>query len=127
MVSKIVVIFLIIGFICAIPVANAQEIRIGAKAEQKSVVVTINEAGSVHVKHIVKPSSSLKQLELLDGTVKNLIVSDDEENEQISTVVGDNDGVMILPSKTETVVEYDLEDVLILKNNIWTWDFLYLE
>lgn len=127
MVSKIVVIFLIIGFICAIPVANAQEIRIGAKAEQKSVVVTINEAGSVHVKHIVKPSSSLKQLELIDGTVKNLIVSDDEENEQISTVVGDNDGVMILPSKTETVVEYDLEDVLVLKNNIWTWNFLYLE
>ena len=127
MISKIVVIFLIIGFFCVFPIANAQEIKIGAKAEQKSVVVTINEAGNVHVKHIVKSSSSLKQLELIDGIVKNLTVSDDEGNEQIPTIVGDNDGVMILPSETETIVEYDLEDVLVLNNNIWTWDFLYLE
>jgi len=34
---------------------------------------------------------------------------------------------MIYPSEQNTIVEYDLGNVLFLKDNVWTWDFRYLE
>ncbi|MBI2110849.1 MAG: hypothetical protein HYT44_00335 [Nitrosarchaeum sp.] len=64
---------------------------------------------------------------MIEGTITNLIVSDEEGNEKQFGSIGDNDSVMIYPSQENTVVEYDLEDVLFLKDNVWTWNFRYLE
>ena len=67
--------FLVILFlISVIPVADAQ-LSIGAKAVQKSVEVIINSDGEVHVKHVVISSNSPSQVELIEGTVSNLVVT----------------------------------------------------
>jgi len=51
--SKLVVFFIILAFIIVIPIAYAQEITIGEKAEQKSVEVVISSADKIHVKHVI--------------------------------------------------------------------------
>jgi len=124
---KIFAIFIIISLILVIPSTSAQEINIEEKARQKSVEVIISNTGDIHVKHIVSSSNSPKQIDLIDGTIQNLTITDEEGKEQLVTVIGKKDAVMIFPSETDSVVEYDLEDVLLLKDNVWTLDFLYLE
>ena len=69
------VIFLIIfSVIIIIPVANGQIST--AEVKQKSVEVTINSTGEVHVIHIIERSNSPGQIDLIDGTVSNLTVKD---------------------------------------------------
>ena len=125
--SKQVIFFIILVFIIAIPTAYAQEISIGEKAEQKSVEVVISSSDEIHVKHVITSSNSPRQVELINGTITNLTVSDEEGKEKQFGIIGDNDGVMINPSQKDIIVEYDLGDVLFLKDNVWTWDFRYLE
>src|SRR3989344_4626187 len=125
--SKLVIFLIILALIIAIPTAYGQGISIGEKAEQKSVEVVISSSDEIHVKHVIASSNSPRQVELIEGTATNLIVSDEEGNEKQFGSIGDNDSVMIYPSQENTVVEYDLGDVLFLKDNVWTWDFRYLE
>ena len=125
--SKPVVFFIILAFIIVIPTAYAQEISIGEKAKQKSVEVVISSSDEIHVKHVIISSNSLRQVELIKGTITNLTVSDEEGKEKQFVIIGDNDGVMIYPSQENIIVEYDLGDVIFLKGNVWTWDFRYLE
>lgn len=125
--SKLVGFFIILVLTIVIPTVNAQEISIGENTEQKSVKVVIGSSGEIHVNHVIALSNSPKQIELIDGTVTNLKVSDEEGNEKQFGIIGDNDSVMINPSRVDTIIEYDLEDVLFLKNNVWTWDFRYLQ
>src|SRR3990167_4867131 len=125
--SKRVAFFIILVLTIAIPTVNAQEISIGEKAEQKSVKVVISSSNEIHVKHVIVSLNSPKQVELIDGTVTNITVSDEEGKEKQFGIIGDNDGVMIYPSQENTIVEYDLGDVLFLRDNVWTWEFLYLE
>jgi len=120
-------IFIIFLLLLVIPAANAQEVSIAEKANQKSIIVSINEAGDIHVIHIVSSSNSPKQVELIDGEIKNLIITDEEGEEKMVTKIGNNDAVIIFPSSSDSVIEYDLKDVLFLKDNLWTLDFLYLE
>src|SRR3989338_7810273 len=125
--SKQVAFFIILVFIIAIPTVDAQEISIEEKAEQKSVNVVISSSNEIHVKHVIASSNSPKQLELIDGIITNITVSDEEGKEKQFGVIGDNDGIRIYRSQENTIVEYDLGDVLFLKDNVWTWDFRYLE
>ena len=124
--SKIAI-FIIISLILVIPSASAQEINIGEKAVQKSIQVVISDEGDIHVTHVVKSTGSPKQMNLIDGTIENLIITNEKGQEQPVTVIGDNDSVLIFPSGSDSIVEYDLKDVLFLKDNLWTLDFLYLE
>ncbi len=120
------VIFLIIfSLIIIIPAANGQIST--AEVKQKSVEVTINSTGEVHIIHIIDGSNSPGQIDLIDGTVSNLTVKDQEGNELQYAEIGGNDALLIFPSNERIIVEYDLVDELILKDNVWTWDFLYLE
>lgn len=112
--------------ISVIPVAEAQ-ISFGEKAVQKSVEVTINSAGDVHVRHVIQSSNIPKQVELVYGTVSDIIVTNEQGEEQQFTVIGDNNGVLIMPSNEKSVLEYNIEDVLVQKDNVWTWSFRYLE
>ena len=114
-------------FTIAIPTAYAQGISIGEKAEQKSVEVVISSSDEIHVKHVIASSDSPRQVEMINGTVTNLTVSDEEGKEKQFVTIGDNDGVLIYPSQENMIVEYDLGDVLFLKDNVWTWDFRYLQ
>lgn len=109
-----------------IPIANAQ-FSIGEKATQKSVEVFISIDGDIHVKHVIIKSNLPKQVDLIYGTASNISVTNDKGEEKQFSVIGDNSAVLILPSDTNSIIEYDLEHVLTQKNNVWTWSFLYLE
>lgn len=124
---KFIGILIIILLVLIIPSATAQEVSIGEKANQKPVQVKIDIEGNIHVKHVVSSSTSTKQVELIDGNIENLILFDKEGNEQLLAVAGSNDSVVIFPSSDDSVIEYDLKDVLLLKENLWTWEFRYLE
>ena len=106
--------------------ADAQ-ISIGKKALQKSIEVMINSEGDVHVKHVVRSSNLPTDLELIYGTVSNVSVTNEEGNELFFTVNKDSGIILIQPSKENSIVEYDLDHVLIQTNGVWSWDFRYLE
>jgi len=116
----------ILLIICVIPVADAQ-ISIGQKADQRSIQVVINSVGEVHVKHVVASSHTPRQVDLIDGTVSDLSVTNEQGEEKQFSVIGDNIGVLLLPSKGDSIVEYSLEDALSQKDNVWTWSFRYIE
>ncbi|CAD6368588.1 conserved exported hypothetical protein [metagenome] len=121
---KHIAFFMILLFIIGIPTAYAQ-ISIGEKAEQKSVQVVINSSNEIHVKHVIASSNTPKQVNLIDGERTNLKVSDELGNE---IQFGDSGGsIIIFPSQNKTIIEYDLGNVLFLKNNMLTWDFKYLQ
>ena len=117
------VIFLIIF---VIPTVDAQ-VSFGEKAKQKSVTIVINSEGDVHVKHVISPANLPKQIELIDGIVSNIIVTDEQGEEKQFSVIGDNTGLVIFPSDDKSIVEYELEHAIIQKDNVWAWDFRYLE
>jgi len=120
-----IVFLAIVTLIIVIPTVNA-EVSIAEKAEQKSVGITINSIGEVHVKQIVKFSSVPTQIELVNGTISNLKITNQVGEEKQHGVIGENN-VLILPSNEDTIVEYDLKDALFLRDNMWTWSFRYLE
>lgn len=115
----------ILSLIAVIPMADAQ-ISIGQKAIQKSVEVTINSEGEVHVKHIVHKSSLPTDLELIYGTVSNVSVTNEEGNELLFSFIDDRT-LLVQPSNDNSIIEYDLEHVLVQTNGVWTWSFRYLE
>lgn len=126
MISK-KILFLIISLVLVIPAGYAQEVNFGDTANQKLVLVIINDLGEIHVKHIVKSSHLPQQVNLIEGNVENLIITDEDGEEQILSTLGDNSAVVIFPTSKDSIVDYDLKDALLLKDNIWTLDFLYLE
>ena len=96
--TKIFGFLLVLLMISIIPVADAQ-ISIGEKAVQKSVEVIINSVGDVHVKHVIRSSNVPIQVELIIGTVSNLLVTNEQGEEKQFAVIGNNSGVLILTSQ----------------------------
>ena len=124
--SRIFGFLVVLALISIIPVANAQ-ISIGEKAAQESVEVVINSEGNVHVKHVVFSSGLPKDLELIYGTASNISVTNEQNEKLLFTTNQDNRVVLIQPSNEKSIVEYDLEYALVQTNNVWTWNFKYLE
>lgn len=123
--NNFIIFLTILTLVIIIPAANAQ--IPGEDSKQKSIQVTISQTGEMQVKHVIEKLQSPNQIDLVNGTKSNLIVTDEEGNEAQYGQIGEDYSLMILPSDEETIIEYELEDELILKDNIWTLDFLYLE
>ena len=123
---KILGFFIIFSIFLIIPNAEAQ-ISIGEKAKQELVEITIDLEGIVKIKHIIDSSSKPKQVDFIEGNVSNLSVTNEFGEKKQSNVIGDNAGLLILPSNEKTFVEYNLKDALFEENGLWKWDFLYLE
>ena len=123
---KVIGFLIILSIIFIIPVADAQ-LSIGAKAVQKSVEVIINSNGEIHVKHVIISSNLPSQVDLIEGTVSNLVVTNEQGKEKEFIIVGDKNGVMIFSSQRNSIIEYNLDNVLSQKDNLWTWNFSYLE
>ncbi len=122
---KVVLVLIIISIISITPQAFAQ-ISIGVPADQVSIGVTIEENGDVRIVHVVKKSDGNVQVKMLPGTIENLQVVDGTGNES-QHAMGEDSIITLFPPKVNFGVEYDLKDVLILKDGVWTWDFLYTE
>ena len=117
------VIFLIIF---VIPTVDAQ-ISFGEKAKQKSIIIIIGSEGDVHVRHVISTSNLSQQIELIYGTVSNITVTDEQGEEKQFSVIGNNEELVISPSNNNSIVEYELENVITQKDNVWIWNFRYLE
>ena len=115
--KKIIVIIAILMVFAIIPASNAQ-LSLGAEADQKSIEVKISSSGEINVKHVVKPSNIPVNVDLFDGTISDISITSENGNERDLTVVDDNDAVLIFPSNQNSIVEYNLEDVLILNDNL---------
>ena len=115
-------------FISFIPLVSAQ-LTLGDTADQKVVKITINEQGKVHVFHEIHDSKKAVQINTIEGTLSNLKVIDIKGNdvEYGTTGFGNTTGITIFSSKDDVIIEYDLDNVLFLKDGIWTWNFLYLQ
>ena len=66
-------------------------------------------------------------MNFVDGTVYNINFLDDFGRTKLVDISKDADNIVILPDQRATFVKYDLEDALILKDDVWTLDFLYLQ
>mgnify|MGYP006892321162 CR=1 FL=1 len=59
-----------------ITASNAQ-LSLGGEADQKSIEVKISSSGEVNVKHVVKPSNIPVNVDLLDGTISDISITND--------------------------------------------------
>lgn len=124
--QKIIPSFLILTLVVVFPQANAQADSI-EQASQKLVEITIDLEGNVKVTHQINNSNQQKQLELVKGTVSNLeIINELGERKSVETDK-ETKSIIISPNQGKLTVQYDLGDELILKNNVWTLDFRYLQ
>ena len=124
--SIILTSFLILSIIFIIPEIYAQTESI-AEVSQKSVQVTIESDGNVSVLHQIINSNQARELKFVDGTVSNVEFIDKLGRYEEVDITDNAKSIVILPDQGEMFVKYNLDDVLILKNNIWTLDFRYLE
>ena len=126
--TKILSIIAIFTLILVIPTANAQ-LTIGSEAKQELIEVKINDKGEVDVKHIVKASNMPGTVDLFSGTISNLVVTNEMGEEKDSGIANDTKGnlsVFILPSKENSIIKYNLENI-ILKDNLFTTQISYPE
>lgn len=124
--SKIITSFLILLVLLVVPQVNAQTESI-SEVNQKSVQVTIDNEGNVVVIHQIRDSHKAGELKFIDGTVSNLEFIDKLGRHETVNITEGAKSIVILADQGELFVKYDLNDELILKDNIWTLDFRYLE
>ena len=124
--QKIFVGFLILALIPFFPQVNAQMDSF-EKVIHKSLKIIIDLEGNVSVIHQIRDSDEPRQLNFVKGTISNLKFTDQSGNEELVEISNGTDNMVILPDQGELLVQYDLADVLILEDNIWTLDFRYLE
>jgi len=124
MYKKIIVIIAILMVFTIIPASNAQ-LSLGNEADQKSIEVKISSSGEVNVKHVVKPSNFPVSVDLFDGTISDISITNENGDEKNLTIVGDNDAILIFTSNQNSIVEYNLDDVLILNDNLWNFKISY--
>ena len=126
--KKIISIFAILTLILVIPTANAQ-LTIGSEVKQELIEVKINDKGEIDVKHIVKASNMPGTLHTFSGTISNLAVTNEIGEEKEAGITNDglgNQSIFILPSKQNSIIKYNLENI-ILKDSLLTTQISYPE
>ncbi|HSB56721.1 MAG TPA: hypothetical protein VLD38_02785 [Nitrosopumilaceae archaeon] len=126
--KKILAIFVIIGLFCSISEAFGQ-VTFGEKPEQ-TTKVRIDETGMAHVIHeVVGNAKTTQQIETIPGTMSNLSVKDRNGNEvQYLTLEKYPIAIVLPPSNKDVIlIQYDLADLVVLKNGIWTLEWTGLE
>jgi len=120
-------IFLIIIVLLILPISTTfGQISLGKPALQ-TVEITLDEEGNAHVIHKISKSNSIQEFDVIDNSFTNLIVKDVEGNDaQHGIVNAEKTTISIFPTNYNVVAEYDLDNILTLKDGIWTWDYLYL-
>ena len=117
-------IVIVSGMLLSMSQTFAQEVTLGAVPEQ-TVEIRIDEEGIAHVVHEVKGSTKTLQIDAYEGNVTNLSVTDKGGNEvQYLTLEKYPISVVLPPSGNDMIfIKYDLMDVLISKDGVWTWEF----
>jgi predicted DNA binding CopG/RHH family protein len=121
--NKIIFSFIVMFvLITIIPLVDAQ-LNFGVEANQKEVEMKLSNSEIVKVKHVITSHNEPTSLTLFEGTISNLLVTNEEGEEKQFGLVNDgmgNQSLSIFPSNQDTIVEYDLEDVNSIYDNMWT-------
>ena len=124
--KKITFTILTIILFSSFPQLFAQQLSLGDPANQ-DLEISITENGEVHVIHNIVKSSNVQEVLFVKGTYSDLKVTDVDGNEPTySVITSPSEFITLFPTSKDVIVEYDLEDVLYLKNGTWRWDFVYL-
>ena len=119
-------IFSIVILVLFSPQVNAQTDSI-EEVDQKSLTITINHDGKMTVTHQIRNSDEPRELNFVKGTVSNLKITDRFAQSETIEIDKEANSYIISSNQGEIFVQYDVDDAVILKNNFWTLDFLYLE
>jgi hypothetical protein len=128
---KIISTIIIFGLITVIPTVYGQ-LTLGGEAKQELIEVKMNLDGEINVKHIVNPSNTGSTLFLFENAIipeKNLIGKNENGNQVQLGIIDDglgNKSIFVLPSKQNTIVEYNLENAS-LNDNLVTTEISYDE
>ena len=113
------VLFLIV-LVTVIPTVNAQ-FSLAPQANQKSIEVNLDASGIVHIKHVVSSTNLPVSINLFEGTISNLVVRNENGDIKENALADDgygNKSVMIFPTKQKSIVEYNLEDKILINKNL---------
>jgi len=124
--QKIISTIIIFGLISVIPTSYGQ-LTIGSDAKQELIEVKISPIGEINVKHIVSPSNMPGNVPLIIGEISNLLITN-ELGEEINSGLGNdglgNESILVLPSKQNTEIKYNLENMK-LNNNLFSKEISY--
>ena len=128
--NQIYLIVLLLALVTVIPTASAQ-LALGAEANQKLIEVNLNKSEIVNVKHVIAASNMPSTVNLFNGVIVESIISvnDNDDRKQVG-VLNDGKGnisITIFPTKSNTIIKYDLEDASTLYENLWTVKIQYSE
>ena len=126
--KKILVTLVIVGLFFSMSEAFGQ-ITFGEKPQQ-IIKIIIDENGIAHVTHVVEGSvKTTQQVETIVGKMSNFSVVDRDGNDvQHLTLEKDPIAVVLPPSNRDMIfIRYDLSDVIVLKDEIWTWKWIGIE
>ena len=124
--QKIIYTIIIFSLITVIPTAYGQ-LTLGSEAKQDSIEVKINPNGEINVKHVISSSNMPASVNLFEGQISNLIVINDLGEEKNSGTANDAKGnlsVLVLPSKQNSIITYNLENMKI-NNNLFNTEISY--
>jgi len=127
--NNIFLIVVVFSLVLVIPTSYAQ-LTIGADAEQKSIQMKLDTNGTVSVKHVVSSSNMPVTVKLFSGAISNLVITnetgEDKSNTGIATDLQGNQSIVIFPSRQNSSIEYNLENI-IPKDNLFTIQTSYTE
>ena len=126
--NQIYLIILLLALVIVIPTASAQ-LSLGAEANQKLIEVKLDKSEMVNVKHVIAASNMPVNVNLFNGVIsENIIVTNDNGDEKQFGLLNDREGnlsVTIFPSKSNTIIKYNLKDASTLYENLWTVKIQY--
>jgi len=122
--SRIFVIISILSIFCVIPSVNAQ-LSLGGAADQELIQVTIDSTDKVIVKHIIKPSNFPVSVNLIEGSISDIVVTNENNVEKEFGRIGENKQLMIFPTENKSIIRYNLENALIQKDGMKSIDIKY--
>ena len=128
--NQIYLIVLFLALVTVIPIASAQ-LSLGVEANQKLIEVKLDKWEIVNVKHVIAASNIPVNVNLFNGIIQESITvtNDDGDEKQFGLLndVKENISLVIFPSKSNTIIKYNLEDASILYENLWTVKIQYSE
>lgn len=128
--NQIYLIILLLALVAVIPTASAQ-LSLWEEANQKLIEVKLNKSEIVNVKHVIAASNIQVSVNLFDGVItENIIVTNNDNDEKEFGVIGYGEvleSITIFPSKSDSIIKYNLENASTLYENLWTSNIQYSE
>ena len=122
---KILSSFFIFTLILAVPQAYGQS-ELG-EINHELLEVTIKSDGKVNVVHKIKNLNEAGILDLVDGTISKVKVTNQLGIIETFEITSQTNSIPILEGQGKLTIEYELTDALIITDNVWTLNYLYLE